>query len=150
MSSDLVIIIPDELATQEQCRQLLVALDRRIIGKVDKMVDENLALLLTENKLENPTSKQLSDLRIMLNNELHRRVITKIYTAVALSPLQQAEIVKWFTRSIGVNIMLISFRVDNSLIGGVVIQTQRQRLDYSVLSGTPKGRQYLKRMVASR
>ena len=150
MSSDLEVIIPDELATQEQCRQLLVALDQRIIGKVDMMIDENVALLLTENKIDNPTSKQLSDLRIMLNNELHRRVITKIYTAVALSPLQQAEIVKWFTRSIGVNIMLISFRVDNSLIGGVVIQTQRQRLDYSVLSGTPKGRQYLKRMVASR
>lgn len=150
MSSNQPVLIPDELATQEQCKQLLVLLDQKIIGKSDKLANASLDLFLNENKNQNPTIKQLNDLRNGLNDELHSRKVTKIFTATDLSSLEQATIVKWFTKTTGAKNILVSFRVDISLVGGVVIQTPRQRLDYSILSGMPKGRQYLKQLVASR
>lgn len=150
MSRDFVVKIPDELATQEQCKLLLAALDQKIIGKDEKLADANLDLFLDENKIERPSAKQLNDLRNALSDELHSRGLAKIFTATSLSASQQAAIVKWFTRTAGVNNILVSFRVDTSLMGGVVIQTPRQRLDYSILSGTPRGRQYIKQLVASK
>ena len=139
--------VPMDQLTAEQLRATRQELDA-ILTKRSKThrASPELTVVMQENGLQKLTRTDTLRLRDAIELFLRRSRPVKIITPYPLDSSQQHSLMSWFQTTIS-NTVLLSFRVDSSIIAGVVIQTPQNRLDFSLLAGSERGKAYLHQAV---
>ena len=139
--------VPVDQLTAEQLRTTRQELDGILSGRSkSRHVSPELGLVLQENDIAKLTKPDALRLRDAIENFLQQSRPVKIITPYPLDATQQRSLMNWFQTTMS-NTVLLSFRVDSSLIAGVVIQTPKTRLDFTLLAGAARGQAYLHQVV---
>ena len=138
MASSIHIELPEVRATFEQLQAVLRELKS---SNGQKKLSAQTELYITNNP--DVSKKQLiMELEKYLNQA--NRVI--VHTPEQLSVAFEQRLIDWFRTQIADNILL-SFRVDTSLLAGIIVHTPNRLYDFSLRSGLQRGRAYIQKQV---
>lgn len=144
------------LASLERLKKMLTELDTTFessLGLSSRAKDHqyqasaDMLQTLRDNNLENLTPKTAAQLRSAITNIIDNSPIIKISTATALELGQQQAVIDWLHGVIN-DQLVVSFKVDSQLVGGMVLQTPKARYDFSISGGSAVARSLLQKKVA--
>lgn len=141
--------IPLSLRTLERLKFLSAELDLMRAGRhlSRQDVSADFLALIAANNIHDVTRDALNVMRATITQAIDHHKIVRIITPIALDSEGELAIIQWLRSQIGEHV-LVSFRTDSQMVGGVIIHTPAHRYDASLAAGQAAGKARLKEMIA--
>ncbi len=137
------------VASLERLKQLLLELDM-VFAKHTHTYQPSTDMLnvMRENNLQEMMPQSAAILREQISQIIQSCPIVKLTTSQPLEESQQQAVIDWLRSRLNPK-LIVSFRAQSQILGGVIIQTPTKRYDFSLATGLAKGRKGLIAKVAA-